>query len=97
MEDITNSRELVRHQMPNTEKNMLACSYCGKYFSQSGDKPFGCNQCDKAFSLAGPLKIYILMVFISQTTINEQSGDSTGELDWPPSFVATCVILIDLK
>ena len=29
------------------------------------------------------------MVFIDKKAINEQSGDSTRELDWSPSFAAT--------
>ena len=36
--------------------------------------------------------IYLFMVFIIQTAITEQSGDSIRELDWPPSFSATYVI-----
>ena len=69
MEDITNSREIVRHQVPNKKKNMLVCSYCGKYFSHSAKlknhlifhteaRSFPCFLCDKAMSQTGHLKTH---------------------------------------
>ena len=72
MEDTTHSGELVRLQMTNTEEMMLACSCCGKYFSDSAslkthlifhkeDNIFFCSLCDKTFSQAGHLKTHMVL------------------------------------
>ena len=61
--NITITGELKRHHIPETDKMMLAGSFCDKNFSKTdtpktnflsykGGKSSSCSQCDKAFSRA---------------------------------------------